>query len=239
MRIVPFRFVARAGLVMVVAAGAALAMSGVGAAQGRLGAAGSSQGAGDGRWLQRLDANQDLTVTLEEFLKRRSDRFTRLDFDGDKVLSPMEVARSVSLAGMRRRERLLFGLDDNKDGKISRGEFDRLGSVMGARGAAGERGAGRFSPGLRLVRGWRFEFFDRNGDGTIERSEFEMAQAEQIEFLKRRAMHALDRDGDQKVTLEEFTADERARFMRLDLDRDAKITAADLAPDMRLAWAER
>jgi Ca2+-binding EF-hand superfamily protein len=84
-----------------------------------------------------------------------------------------------------------------------------------------------------------FSFYDRNGDGVVEKAEFEAGRAEETEFRKRRRMHALDRDGDGKVTLEEYTADARFRFMRLDIDRDGRVTAADLPPIERQRWSQR
>jgi Ca2+-binding EF-hand superfamily protein len=84
-----------------------------------------------------------------------------------------------------------------------------------------------------------FSFYDRNGDGVVERAEYETGRAEEADFAKRRRMHALDRNGDGSVSLEEYTADARFRFQRLDLDRDGRITAPDLPPVERQKWTQR
>ena len=183
--------------------------------------------------LKRLDANQDQAVTVDEFLKRRVEGFSKRDKNGDGTLDAAELGQAPLGFRQQRRERrierLLVRLDTNADGKLTKQEFEA--EPVRAEG----RGAAKAAERRQLL----FTFFDRNGDGTVEAAEFEAGRAEEAEFKKRRRMHALDRDGDGKVTLEEYTADARFRFMRLDLDRDGRITATDLPPVERQKWSQR
>lgn len=214
-----------------------------------LGAAGAVAAVGDGeearppqpvtqrgtQGLKRFDADRDRAVTVDEFLKRRVEAFTKRDRNGDGVLDAAELGQAP--LGFRqqrqeqRMERLLVRVDGNGDGKVTRTEFDGDRPEEGRRGSRSQRVAER--------RQLLFSFYDRNGDGVIEKAEYEAGRAEEIEFGKRRRLHALDRNGDGKVTLEEYTADARFRFLRLDLDRDGRITAADLPPMERQLWSAR
>lgn len=221
-----------ATLVLLAVAGAAGAMAAAGTEDGTAAAKPLPQRGAPG--LLRYDANKDQAVTLDEFLKRRVDAFSKLDKNSDGSLEAADLDKAP--AGFRqqrqdrRMERMLSRLDTNTDGKLTKAEFDA--------GPAGQTNSRRSTRGAAR-RSLMFSFYDRNGDGVIEKAEFEAGRGEEAEFSKRRRMHALDRDGDGKVTLEEYTADARFRFMRLDLDRDGRITAADLPPPERQRWAQR
>jgi Ca2+-binding EF-hand superfamily protein len=213
------------------ASGVAGALAAVGDGDGKPGAKAQQMRGPAG--LKRLDANQDQAVTVDEFLKRRVEGFSKRDKNGDGTLDAAELGQAPLGFRQQRRERrverLLVRLDTNADGKLTKQEFEA--EPVRAEG----RGAARAAERRQLL----FAFFDRNGDGTVEAAEFEAGRAEEAEFKKRRRMHALDRDGDGKVTLEEYTADARFRFMRLDLDRDGRITATDLPPVERQRWSQR
>jgi Ca2+-binding EF-hand superfamily protein len=188
----------------------------------------------------RLDADNDLAVTVEEFLKRRTDAFTKRDKNADGMLDEAELGQAP--LGLRERrqdqrlKRLMKRLDENADGKLTRAEFER----DPAAGEGRDERAGR-TASRRAVERQKllFTFYDRNADGVLEQAEYEAGRAEEIEFNRRRTMHALDRNADGKVTLEEYTADAHFRFLRLDIDRDGRITAADLPPVERQRWSRR
>lgn len=213
--------------------GAAGAIAAVGDGEGERAGQPATQRGGQG--LKRFDADRDQAVSVDEFLKRRVETFTKRDKNGDGVLDPAELGQAP--LGMRqqrreqRLERMLVRLDGNGDGKVTRAEFDAGRPETAGRGSRSERVADQ----RKLL----FSFYDRNGDGVIEKTEYEAGRAEEIEFGRRKRLHALDRNGDGKVTLEEYTADARFRFLRLDLDRDGRITAVDLPPVERQVWSAR
>ncbi len=217
---------------LLAAGGADNAWAAVGDQDGKPGVKAQQQQRGP-TGLKRFDANNDQAVTVEEFLKRRVDGFTKRDKNGDGSLDAVELGQAPlafrEQRQARREERLLALLDANADGKLTRQEFD----------AEPVRGEGRRAARAAERRQLMFQFFDRNGDGTVDKAEFDTGRAEEAAFKQRRRMHALDRDGDGTVTLEEFTADARFRFLRLDLDRDGRITAADLPPVERQRWSQR
>jgi Ca2+-binding EF-hand superfamily protein len=208
-------------------------------------------GRGDpGQRLKRLDADNDQAVTIDEFLKRRGERFVKLDANSSGTLEAAEIAAGGKDRGQKGQDRLMKRLDQNADGRITKEELDQAqvrlaakadGSAADAGGGEGKRrgrrgGFGRMSP-ERLTQ--MFAAMDSNSDGTVETAEFEAARAEQSEYQKRRAMHLNDKNRDGKVTLDEFTADDRTRFSRFDLDGDGKITAPDLPPQARGPWTKR
>lgn len=223
-----------AGLLLagfMVAAGSAGATAAVGERDGA--AAVKNPPSGRAQGLKRFDADEDQAVTLEEFLKRRVEAFSRRDKNRDGTLDAAELGQAPlgfrQQRSARRLDQMLLTLDADKDGKVTKAEFET--APAGGREREARRGMER--------RQLMFSFYDRNGDGVVERPEYEAGRAEEADFAKRRRMHALDRNGDGSVTLEEFTADARFRFQRLDLDRDGRITAPDLPPAERQRWTQR
>jgi Ca2+-binding EF-hand superfamily protein len=222
-----------AGLLAV--AGATAANAAVGDDDGNVALKGVPQRGALG--LKRFDADRDLAVTVDEFLKRRVEAFTKRDKNGDGTLDPLELGQAPLGVRQQRQERradqLLVRLDANADGKLTRSEFENSKSVGSEDG--NRRSEVRSIERQKLL----FTFYDRNADGVVEKAEYEAARVEETEYAKRRRLHALDRNGDGKVTLEEYTADARFRFLRLDLDRDGRITAADVPPAERQTWSQR
>lgn len=212
--------------------GAAGAVAAVGEGEGTAAAKAPPQRGAMG--LKRLDADRDQAVTLDEFLKRRVEAFSKRDKNGDGALDAAELGQAPlgfrQQRQERRADRLLVRLDANADGKLTKAEFESEAAPR----ENGRRGGPSAERRLLL-----FSFYDRNGDGVVETAEYEAGRAEEVEFAKRRRMHALDRNGDGKVMLEEYTADARFRFLRLDLDRDGRITAVDLPPVERQRWSQR
>ncbi|MDX2308445.1 MAG: EF-hand domain-containing protein [Hyphomicrobium sp.] len=190
--------------------------------------------------LARLDADGDRSVTLEEFMKRRIARFQRLDKSGDGALDAAELAAGRAGNAARRDERRMNRLDRDADGYVTRVEYDA--------GPSKSEDTAKDNGGLERYRFRReagperraamFQHLDRNGDGKLERVEYDAVRKEDADYQSRRAMHIFDRDRDGKVTLEEFTSDQRARFTRLDLDGDGRITAPDLPPIQRANWMQ-
>ena len=219
---------------LVVVSGAAGAVAAVADQEASAKAAPSERGAVG---LKRFDTDRDQAVTVDEFLKRRVEAFTKRDKNGDGTLDALELGAAPlgfrQQRQERRLERLLVSLDTNADNKLTRQEFEA--QPVGQAGGGNRRGTQRSAERQKLL----FSFYDRNSDGVVEKAEYEAGRNEEIAYAKRKRLHALDRDGDGKVTLEEYTADARFRFLRLDLDRDGRITAADLPPVERQRWSQR
>ncbi|MEM9600398.1 MAG: calcium-binding protein [Pseudomonadota bacterium] len=111
------------------------------------------------RLFERLDANGDGSVTFAEIEADRKEAFARLDANGDGVLGASELDalndRGLAQADVPRRGRngrvqtdRLYRMDRNRDGRITLNEFD------GPQGSLLDRA-------------------DFNGDGTVERAEFD------------------------------------------------------------------
>jgi Ca2+-binding EF-hand superfamily protein len=213
-------------------AGTAGAFAAVESEAGKAGAKDAASHGASG--LKRFDADRDQAVTLDEFLKRRVEAFTKRDKSGEGILYAAELGQAPlgfrKQRQDRRMERMLVRLDTNSDGKLTKAEFDAAPAA-----APRTRRAAQAAERREMM----FAFYDRNGDSVVEKAEYEAGRAEELDYDRRRRLHALDRDGDGKVTLEEYTADARFRFMRLDIDRDGRITAADRPPFERQRWSLR
>jgi hypothetical protein len=76
--------------------------------------------------LQRLDANKDGRLSLDEVKPRMDKRLALIDGDGDKVITSAEIDAMLQKRLERRRIRIMELLDGNRDGTISQAEFDRV-----------------------------------------------------------------------------------------------------------------
>jgi len=86
---------------------------------------GFGRGRHAGMWLQRLDANKDGTVTLEEMLSAREPRFARLDANKDGTIDAKEVEAQARESSEYWSKRLVRRFDHDRDGKITKDEFGR------------------------------------------------------------------------------------------------------------------
>lgn len=96
--------------------------------------------------LARHDADRDGTVTLDEFLKSRTDRFTELDKNTDGTLDADELTASMREKSEHGMRMMLARIDADGDGKMTKDEMsDMRGHRYGRHGYGGrhfERGEG-------------------------------------------------------------------------------------------------
>jgi Ca2+-binding EF-hand superfamily protein len=192
------------------------------------------------------DANGDGTVDVEEYVQEFEDR----------MREEMEQGRGEQVEQTRRR---FAALDTDKNGQVSRAEFDASGERVwseGQKALAGrkdakddgsktEAAAERFDrrpnrlalPSSHTAEGF-LALYDGNGDGKVERSEFDRARNEQF------ARTDADRNG--RLSQDEYLAEyedrldrhiatqtggsdkqTRVRFGALDTDKDGKMTFAE------------
>jgi Ca2+-binding EF-hand superfamily protein len=202
--------------------------------------------------LKSLDANKDGVITLEEVLAARQPIFARIDTNGDGVIDAKEIEAETKLNVDYWTKVFMHRFDQNKDGRITREEFERAAGQrfgMGSDGAMGrdmprgerEMHRGEGMHGYGMGRGWMgermrgrvFDRMDLNSDGVLDLNEVETAVKQRVTRRMNAFVKRFDQDGDGRITREEFDRPARERFAARDINDDGKITEEDLPPFMR------
>lgn len=97
-------------------------------------------------WLTQVDANKDGAVSLDEIKTARNARFADFDRDKDGVVNSAEVEAAVREGVERMTKRIVRRFDKDRDGTITRDEFNRFAVE-------------------------RFSWLDLNDDGTVTKDE--------------------------------------------------------------------
>ncbi len=217
------------------------------------------------------DEDADGRLTRGEFDAFRRRRFDATDANGDGTVDEDEYVQEFedrlrselerSRGGQVEQARVRFAsLDGDKDGRISRAEFDASGERVWEQGqkavaaaqdkaAAGDgrtvEAAARFDrsrnrlgmPSSHTAEGFA-ALFDGNGDGSVERAEFDRAGGEQFARTDRNGDGALDEDEylgeyedrvDRRIATLTGGSDKqtRVRFGALDADKDGRMSFAE------------
>lgn len=149
-----------------------------------------------------LDANDDGTLTRQEFNTGRAAEFTRLDANRDGQLTRDEMRPGREHRGGRHGRgggmHQLTRADANNDGNVTRDEF--------------------------LARPLEhFGRLDTNGDGVIQASE-RPQRPERGERPDRADRPNFDANNDSQFSRAEFDAMGAAMFQRLDANNDGRVT---------------
>jgi Ca2+-binding EF-hand superfamily protein len=101
--------------------------------------------------MKKLDTNKDGTISPEERKAAGDARFTSTDTNGDGFLSRDELMAAGNKRVAEHVDQVLAHADENKDGKISKAEYDANGAKMRERRKAhkaeqGEPGMGAPGP---------------------------------------------------------------------------------------------
>jgi Ca2+-binding EF-hand superfamily protein len=187
------------------------------------------QQAGDS--FHRIDWNGDGKITLDEYMASERDRFEAMDRDGTGVINcgssrggrgggNGSAAASGSRSsggsnrgfGSRGRSSLCFADDLNRDGKVTRTEFDK---VSGQEFNAAAKG------------------------GSLNSEQYFQLLAAQSRAISQRVFQRLDRDRDGKLSLAEFAASQEKLFARLDKNNDGMITEDEITSSRRGKLASR
>ncbi len=175
----------------------------------------------------------DGKLTLDEYLAAERSRFEYLDRDGTGVISCRSsrgrgagnASRSSSRSsssdtggsrefggGARGRTSICYTDDLDKDGEVTRAEFDKANTQA-------------------------FDQFAKGG-AMNEEQFFQMLFA-QSRTISERVFGRLDRDGTGRITLQEWAAPQERLFARLDKNNDGVVTVDELTSSRRGRYASR
>ncbi len=154
----------------------------------------------------QMDWNADGVVSREEFVISNRQRFNRLDHAGKgEIACPPMAEKSEAKQGRRDKGRQ-FGAfcaqsDLNKDGKVTRAEFDA---------ASAQR------------------FAQHGKDDGISKGGFASMDAERRAAYQQKLFAGLDSNKDGTLSLVEYQAKSKALFTRLDVDKDDTLTKDEI-----------
>lgn len=205
---------------------------------------------------QQYDANGDGVVTRAEFDAFRRQRFDDTDENGDGWVSEdeyvdefaMRQQRSVDearAAEVEQTHNRFNALDRDKDGFISRAEYDASGNRAFEQytSSSAEPPRQRMqSGGLNMpsthTRTGMATLYDTDGDGVVSRAEFDTGRGE--------AFARTDEGGDGRLSLEEYLTEYEARLDRqvasrrdgADDQSRVRFGVLDTDKDGRMTWEE-
>ncbi|NOX42734.1 MAG: hypothetical protein GXP19_03240 [Gammaproteobacteria bacterium] len=104
-----------------------------------------------GKFMAFFDSNSDKIVTMDELKDASKKRFTKMDADGDNIVSADEFKIYVGKRRQERRQKGFQMADSDSDGQVSKEEY------INHKKQKAER---------------RFQQMDANSDGLVSREEF-------------------------------------------------------------------
>jgi Ca2+-binding EF-hand superfamily protein len=115
---------------------AAVAAIGIGAATAATNPTKKSTEVKADRMIKRLDLNKDGAVSVDEAMKRATDRFAKADLDKDGKVTKAEIDKVMAGKSEEKRAKLLKRYDKDGDGVITTAEVQakiekRLGKLDG------------------------------------------------------------------------------------------------------------
>lgn len=181
-----------------------------------------------------MNWKNDGKLTLDEYLAAERSRFEYLDRDGTGVISCRSSrgtrgagntsrgsSRSSSSdtgssrgfgGGARGRTSICYTDDLDKDGEVTRAEFDK----------ANTQSFNQFAKG-----------------GVMNGEQFFQMLFAQSRAISERVFSRLDRDGSGRITLQEWAAPQERLFARLDKNNDGVVTVDELTSSRRSRTASR
>jgi Ca2+-binding EF-hand superfamily protein len=177
----------------------------------------------------------DGKLTLDEYIQAEHSRFEYLDRDGTGVIS-CGASRSRggssgratssrdsnssfaggggrgSGGGARGRTSICYTADLDKDGQVTRAEFDK----------ANMQAFNQFAKG-----------------GAMNPEQFFQMLFAQSRTISERVFRRLDREGEGRITLQEWAAPQERLFTRLDKNNDGVVTLDELTSSRRSRMASR
>lgn len=213
-------------------------------------------------FLEQFDADGNGSVSWQQFVDFRQQHFTRTDANGDgavdegeyvsEYIERLEARVQQAYQGHAAQTRTRFdALDSNKDGVVSRAEFDAAGErtwgghqkLLARAGTAPPASAPpRSREPLRMPTSHNLagmlEIYDRDGDGRVSREEF--TQVRNAMFAAADPGHAGQLDFDGYMAEFQQRLERRAGEVRTAAARQAKVRfkALDTDKNGRMSFAE-
>ncbi len=165
------------------------------------------------RMLKRMGADTEGKLTRAAFDAFLDKKFAEADLNSDGKIDDADLPPMM-------RGRQALSKDAGQSGFGRRGGRDQGGRLFGFLRNADTNGDGVITrEEVKAAADKRFANFDRTGDGTVDKADFEKLRTETSEYRVQRFMHRFGaKDG--KVTREQFEAKAKEQFAMRDTDGD-------------------
>jgi Ca2+-binding EF-hand superfamily protein len=162
----------------------------------------------------RMFGDKDGKVSKDAFVTEAKRRFGQMDLNGDGKITDEDLPPIMRGKGVLKA-----------NGPTGSGRMGPIERMLGDLRQADPKNEGVISQDAYLAQQTkRFEELDRNKDGVVDKSDFDLMRKDMTDYQIKRFLHAYGAVAQGKITKDQFYTVAKERFARLDRKGEGKIT---------------